>query len=387
MTPLRRRPPLPDLALAGVLLVYGELDAFLTGEWHGDHAVTGVVVALMAASLAFRRTAPLVTLAVPVAGLAGLSVAYGGSETGANLFILLAATYSVALYGPDPMAAAVVYGITAVVHTALTPEVHGVGDWLWEPVMFTLAFGVGMAMRGRQSRSDALAARAEALAVAAAEEERRRIARELHDIVSHGLGVMVLQAGAADQVLDRDPARAREALASIRAVGQEAIGEMGMLLGLIRGDGRTPLEPQPSLADVEALVARTREAGLGVELEVEGERRPLPAALELSAYRIVQEGLTNALKHAGSARARVVLRYRADDLLVEVADDGAVASATSSSGPAPNSSAPGSRRGLAGVGERVAVFDGRLAVFGGRLEAGPRPDGGWTLRAAFPLGR
>jgi signal transduction histidine kinase len=360
---------------------------FLTGEWHGDHAVTGVVVALMAASLAFRRTAPLVTLAVPVAGLAGLSVAYGGSETGANLFILLAATYSVALYGPDPMAAAVVYGITAVVHTALTPEVHGVGDWLWEPVMFTLAFGVGMAMRGRQSRSDALAARAEALAVAAAEEERRRIARELHDIVSHGLGVMVLQAGAADQVLDRDPARAREALASIRAVGQEAIGEMGMLLGLIRGDGRTPLEPQPSLADVEALVARTREAGLGVELEVEGERRPLPAALELSAYRIVQEGLTNALKHAGSARARVVLRYRADDLLVEVADDGAVASATSSSGPAPNSSAPGSRRGLAGVGERVAVFDGRLAVFGGRLEAGPRPDGGWTLRAAFPLGR
>jgi signal transduction histidine kinase len=360
------RSRLLDGALALVLVVYGALDVFLTHEWRGNHWVTGAVVVCMALSLAWRRAAPFVTLVVPVAGLVLLSLLYGGSETGANLFILLAATYSVALYWRDPVAAAVVYLVTAVVHTDLTPAVNGVGDWLWEPVMFTLAFGVGLAMRSRQAHSEAMAERAES----AAEEERRRIARELHDIVSHGLGVMVLQAGAADQVLERDPARAREALASIRAVGQEAIGEMGMLLGLIRGEDAAGREPQPSLADVGALVSRMREAGLAVELEVAGERRPLPAAVELSAYRIVQEGLTNALKHAGSARARVRLHYRPDDLLVEVADDG-----TGAAGAPPST-----RRGLAGIGERVAVF-------GGRLEAGPRPDGGWTLRAAFPLGR
>jgi signal transduction histidine kinase len=229
---------------------------------------------------------------------------------------------------------------------------------------------------GMRARTTALEQYAEALernqklrAEAAANEERRRIARELHDIISHSLGVLVLQAGAAEQVLERDPERAREVLRSIRATGQEAIGEMGMLLGVIRGEAVASREPQPSLSDLEGLVKKMREAGLGVELDIEGERRALPAALELSAFRIVQEGLTNALKHAGHANARVILRYGEAELELEVADDG---------GGAANGS--GSRRGLAGVGERVAVF-------GGRLDAGPRPDGGWTLRAGFPLAR
>jgi signal transduction histidine kinase len=369
--------PAADVVLAAVLAVYGLLDVFLTHEWHGNKPVTAVVVMAMAVSLAWRRAAPNVTLVVPVGGLILLSLLYGGSETGSNLFILLAATYAVALYGRDPLIAAVVYAITATVHTGLTPEVHGVGDWLWEPVMFGLAFGTGMAMRGRQARTNALEEQAttlerdhEARAAAAAEAERHRIARELHDIVSHGLGVMVLQAGAADQVLDRDPERAHEVLASIRAVGEEAIGEMGTLLGLIRGDGEIPLEPQPTLAGLDALIARTRQAGLRAELVVHGTRRPLPAALELSAYRIVQEGLTNALKHAPSAHAIVTLRYGDNDLQVEVADDGSGAGVAGR----------GSRRGRAGIVERVAVF-------GGQLQAGPEPDGGWALRAAFPLAR
>jgi signal transduction histidine kinase len=369
--------PVADVALAAALAVYSELDVFLTHEWHGDKPVTGAVVLAMALSLAWRRTAPRVTLAVPVGGLVLLSLLYGGSETGGNLFILLAAVYSVALYGRDPLTAAVVYAITAAVHTARTPEVHGAGDWLWEPVMLGLAFGVGIAMRARQARTADLEEKTgtlereqEARAAAAAAEERRRIARELHDIVSHGLGVMVLQAGAADQVLDRDPARAHEVLASVRAVGEEAIGEMGTLLGLIRGDGEVTLEPQPTLEDVDSLVTRMREAGLQAELVVSGTRRPLPAALELSAYRIVQEGLTNALKHASGAQTRVTLRYGERDLQVEVADDGAAA----------NGNGPGGRRGLAGVAERVAVF-------GGQLQAGPGLEGGWVLRAVFPVPR
>jgi signal transduction histidine kinase len=369
--------PLGDVALAVVLAVYSELDVFLTHEWHGNKPVTGAVVLAMALSLAWRRADPRVTLAVPAGGVILLSLVYEGSEAGANLFILIAAVYSVALYGRDPLTAAAVYVLAATVHTARTPEVHGVGDWLWDFVMFGLAFGAGLAMRTRHARTAALEEQAVALerdqdarAAAAADEERRRIARELHDIVSHGLGVMVLQAGAADQVLDRNPERAREVLASIRAVGEEAIGEMVTLLGLIRGPGDVPLEPQPTLADVDALVARTREAGLRAELIVQGEPRPLPAALELSAYRIVQEGLTNALKHASTARTTVTLRYGDRDLQVEVADDGRAAV----------SNGRGSRRGLAGIGERVAVF-------GGQLQAGPGPEGGWVLRAAFPFAR
>ncbi len=369
--------PVVDLALAAVLVVYGELDVFLTHEWHGNKPVTGVVVFFMAASLAWRRRAPSITLAVPVAGIVLLSLVYEGSETGANLFILLAAVYSVALYGRDPLAAIVVYAVTAAIHTARTPEVNGVGDWLWEAVMFSLAFGVGYAMRFRQARTDELEERAGELerdrdrrAAAAAAEERQRIARELHDVISHSLGVMVLQAGAADQVVERDPGRAREVLASIRATGQEAIGEMSTLLGLIRPGEPGSLEPQPSLSDIERLVARTCDAGLPTGLEVEGEPRPLPAALELSAYRIVQEGLTNTMKHAGPAHARVTLRYGTDELSVEVADDGAAA----------GRNGHGGRRGLAGMAERVAVF-------GGRLDAGPAPGGGWTLRAGFPIPR
>jgi signal transduction histidine kinase len=362
--------PLADVALAAVLIVYGELDVFLTHEWHGNKPVTGVVVFFMAASLAFRRVAPFVTLVVPVAGLILLTLLYEGSETGASLFIILAAVYSVALYGHDPLAAVVVYAITAAIHTSNTPEVHGVGDWLWEPVMLTLAFGVGFAMRGRQARTDELERDRGQSAAAAAAEERQRIARELHDVISHGLGVMVLQAGAAEQVVESDPARTREVLASIRATGQEAIGEMSTLLGLIRTDAHESREPQPSLADLDRLVARTSEAGLPTKLEIEGQPRPLPAALELSAYRIVQEGLTNAMKHAGPAQARVTLRYGEHELDVEVADDGDSAARNGSGG----------RRGLAGVAERVSVF-------GGRLDAGPRPDGGWTLRAGFPIPR
>jgi signal transduction histidine kinase len=218
-----------------------------------------------------------------------------------------------------------------------------------------------------EQHAETLEREQEQRATAAVEEERRRIARELHDIISHSLGVLVLQAGAAEQVLERDPERAREVRRSSRATGQEAIGEMGTLLGLIRGEAVASREPQPSLADLDRLVAKMREAGLDVGLEIQGERRALPAALELSAFRIVQEGLTNALKHAGPAHARVLLRYGDDELEVEVADDG--------SG---NGNGRGNRRGLAGIGERVAVF-------GGRLDAGPRPDGGWTLRAGFPL--
>jgi signal transduction histidine kinase len=368
--------PRSDVALAVFLALLGEVDVFF-GDWRGSNAVNAVVVALMALALAWRRSLPVTVLAFNVACLSGLSIAFGGSETSTAVFIMVAAVFSAAAHGSHPGATVLLCVTAAAVQTALDPAIKTFGDATWDLILLTVTVTVGFGMRARTSaleqHAEMLEREQEQRAAAAIDEERRRIARELHDIISHSLGVLVLQAGAAEQVLERDPERAREVLQSIRATGQEAIGEMDTLLGLIRGEAVTSREPQPSLADLDRLVAKMREAGLDVGLEIVGDRRALPAALELSAFRIVQEGLTNTLKHAGPAHAHVVLRYGDQELEVEVADDGSGSGSTNGNGR-------GNRRGLVGIGERVAVF-------GGRLDAGPRPDGGWTLRAGFPLTR
>lgn len=371
---LLRSPPRGDIALAVLLAVLGIVDSFV-GDWRGPHAVNAVVVATMALALAWRRRFPIAVLAYDVLCIGALSVAFGGSETSTAVFIMVAAVFSAAAHGSNPALTVVLSIATAAVQTTLDPDIRTFGDATWDLILLSITLAAGFGLRARttalEERAEVLEREQDQRAAAAADEERRRIARELHDIISHSLGVLVLQAGAAEQVVERDPERAREVLRSIRATGQEAIGEMGTLLGVIRGEALASREPQPSLADLDRLVQKMRGAGLQVGLEIEGEQRPLSAALELSAYRIVQEGLTNAFKHAGPAHARVLLRYGEDDLVVEVADDGLGSR---------NGNGHGSRRGLAGIGERVAVF-------GGRLDAGPGADGGWTVRAAFPLAR
>ena len=368
--------PVADVALAVVLAVFAELDVLLSQDWRGPVAVNAVVVPAMALSLAWRRRRPLTALAAATGGYASLSVAFGASQTGSSTFIMLTALYSAVVYGRRPLLAGALATAGVVVASVADPLISGFGDALWGPSIIVLTCVAGFAGRGIRAGTSALEHRAEALdreeqrrAAEAAAEERRRIARELHDIISHGLGVVVLQAGAAERVLDRDPARAREVLESIRATGQEAIGEMGTLLGLLDSSPSSSREPQPSLSDLDGLVARMREAGLNVDLAIEGQPRGLPAGLELSAFRVIQEGLTNALKHAESAHVRAVLRYTENELHVDVADDGAA-----------TGNGAGSRRGLAGIRERVEVF-------GGRLEAGPQPGGGWVLHATFPLAR
>jgi signal transduction histidine kinase len=199
-------------------------------------------------------------------------------------------------------------------------------------------------------------------------EERARIARELHDVVAHSITVMVIQARGGRRVLESEPSDAREAFAVIESTGQQALDEMRRLVGMLRsGDETLPLAPQPSLKELGTLVEQLRAAGLPVQVSVEGEPRDLPPGLELSAFRIVQEALTNALTHAGPARARVVLRYGADELELEISDDGPGTGASSGSG-----------YGLVGMRERVDVY-------GGELEAGRRPEGGYALRVRLPL--
>jgi signal transduction histidine kinase len=200
-------------------------------------------------------------------------------------------------------------------------------------------------------------------AAVAAEEERTRIAGELHDVVAHALSAMVVQASGARRLAERDPTRAGDAFLAVERSGREALTEIRSLLGVLRReDEELALAPQPSLRHVETLVRKTRAAGLPVELAVEGNARDLPIGLDLTAYRVVQEALREAIDHGHAGGARVRLRYGGDHVEVEVADDGG-----------------GTARPLLGIRERVTLS-------GGQLRAGARRDGGHVVRARLPLG-
>jgi signal transduction histidine kinase len=225
---------------------------------------------------------------------------------------------------------------------------------------------IGRAIRHRRLREEKLE-REKAEAEAAIAEERTRIARELHDVVAHAISVIVLQARGGRRLLATDPAEARQALDAIERTASQALAEMRRLLGLLReSDEQLALAPQPTLARLDDLVGQVREAGLPVEVAIEGTPLELPPGIDLSAYRIVQEALTNALKHAGPASARVTVRYGEGELELEVSDDGAG-----------SGNGGGGGQGLAGIRERVAVF-------GGDVEAGSRPEGGYAVRARLP---
>jgi signal transduction histidine kinase len=187
-------------------------------------------------------------------------------------------------------------------------------------------------------------------------------------VIAPHVSMIVLRAGAERRVLDGANASTREVLETVERTGRSALTEMRRLLGMLRGDANEPLMPQPGLRDVPILVTQLHEAGLPVELDVEGEPRELPVGIELSAYRIVQEALTNALKHAGEPRASVNIRYGSDSLELEIADDGAGAAAP----------VPSGGHGLLGMRERVALY-------GGRLDAGRRPSGGFVVRVLLPI--
>jgi signal transduction histidine kinase len=218
-----------------------------------------------------------------------------------------------------------------------------------------------------------LAEQRELRAQAAVAVERGRIARELHDVVAHNVSMIVVQAGAAARVLHGDQPDVRNALEVIAATGRETVDEMRTLLGMLRSDdGQAALKPQPGLADLEQLVSAVREAGLPVTLRIEGDARPLPPALDLSAFRIVQEALTNALRHAGPARAEVTVRYTDGLVSLEIADSGR--------GP---DDGPGSGQGRTGHG--LVGMRERAAMFGGELEAARGDGGGFTVRARLPL--
>ena len=296
------------------------------------------------------------------------------------MFVLGVGSYSVAAYSTLRRALAGL-AVTAVGATIYGLASHDImsGDTgnLWSAAFFATAilaaWLAGVFIRGRREvvAHAARTVAAERQAERAAADERARMARELHDIVSHNLSVVVLQAAGAQAAggSDADPA-----LEKIERSGLQALVEMRRLLGVLRQPGeqsaRPELSPQPGVAGLAALAEGVRAAGLRVVLAVDGDPSPLPAAVDISAYRIVQEALTNVLRHAGQASAQVTVRCGADEVQIEVTDDGA--------GPQAGEQAGGGH-GLAGMRERVALF-------GGELTAGPRPGGGFAVRALLPLG-
>ncbi len=270
---------------------------------------------------------------------------------------------------------AVVVGAAAIV--AFNDPDHVTGNLVFTPLLFAIGWVAGYAMRGRADQAEAAELRAaeaerqrEAAARVAVAEERARIARELHDIVAHAVSVIVLQVGAVRHRISESLPEEGESLQGAESTGRTALTEMRRLLGAMRReeDGAS-LSPQPGLDALDALIERVDGAGLSVRLHVHGERRPLPDALDVSAYRIVQEGLTNALKHARADHADVTLSYGSDELGIEVRDDGE---------GAPAGRGDGHGHGLVGIRERVKIY-------GGEISAEPGSDGGFVLRTSLPV--
>jgi signal transduction histidine kinase len=352
--------------------------------WFGDVTpglpkwLAAVLAVAIPASIAFRRRRPL-AVAAWVLLLTDLIFVAGGNNYSVPLFIAWACgLYALAVWTETRE---FVVGLVVLAAGNLIASAGSVTT-LNDAVFFTIVPGIATvitrrAVRERQLLADALAERAELLEREhemrereALAEERARIARELHDLVAHNVSVMVVQAGVERHALPEDQAATRETLTSIEQAGRQALTEARRLLGMLRQDGEAEeLEPQPSIDHIGFLVEQIERAGLPVTLSVEGEKLPLPAGVDLCAYRVVQEALTNALKHAGPARAEVRLSYAPGGLDVDVRDDGRGA-------PAPNGN--GSGHGLIGMRERVALY-------GGQLETGPREGGGFGVHAHLPL--
>jgi signal transduction histidine kinase len=361
-----------DCAIAVTLAAIVVEDLVSSGGYYTASQWIYVPAALlMTLPLAWRRRAPLAVCAVVLGTLTAESLAVGSAPTpDVAMVAWLLAIYSVAAHCGRRSALA-----GGAISIAAGLVWMGVDDFLLPIVVFGGAWIAGRLVRQRQQYAEALEERTAALEREretnkriAISEERTRIARELHDVVAHTIGVMVVQAGA-ERLHEEPDTPAHEALSAIERSGRQAMVEMGRLVAMLRTDQESEvLGPQPGLGQLDALISRIRETGLSVDLVVEGTPRGLAPGLDVSAYRIVQEALTNTLRHARSQRAQVLLRWEPSALQIEVSDDGV----------GPSSSEQRAGHGLLGIGERVALFGGVLVT--GRSELG-----GYLLAATLPL--
>ncbi|MFH9242229.1 sensor histidine kinase [Streptomyces anulatus] len=373
------------LGLSGVSMVSGMYDA-------GREEIVAVPVMLgLSTVVALRRRAPEKMLLLAI--LVGVVQLVFDVRPGIGNFAMLVITYTVATVGERwASRLALVCSLSAAALSQLRWEAEPGGSWpqvvfvtIIMTVPFVLAWVLGDSLRTRRAYFDQLEERAarlererEAQSKVAVAAERARIARELHDVVAHNVSVMVVQADGAAYVMDAAPDQAKQALETISSTGRQALAEMRRLLGVLRtGDAPESGEyvPQPDVEQIEDLVAQVRQTGLAVDFKVEGTPRPLPSGVELTAYRVVQEALTNTRKHGGpDAGASVRLVYFDDGLGLLIEDDGRGAAHELYA----DGGADGAGHGMIGMRERIGMV-------GGTLDAGPRPGGGFRISALLPL--
>ncbi|WP_233607739.1 MULTISPECIES: sensor histidine kinase [Micromonospora] len=372
-----------DTAVCG-LVVFFAVSAYVAGQIGVPAFAVGLAAAV---AVFFRRTHPT-AVAVAVAALALVQVIAGWGPLAYDIAVLIA-LYSVVKYA-DRLRDGIVAGVVAVLGGVLAAlQTPGAGPWWMGAFFYALIVGAvwlaGLNLRTRrlyvlslEDRAATLEREREAQARAAVAEERTRIARELHDVVAHSMAVMIVQADGVRFTLDRDPATAREAAKVVADTGRAALEEMRRLVGVLREPTATQPDPadgpahrRPALVELPALLDRFRAAGLRVACGGAGAPPPLPPGLELTVYRVVQESLTNTLKHAGvGASVELTLDWSADAVVIRAVDDGR--------GRPVDGPAPSGGHGLVGMRERVGVYDGSLA-------AGPTLAGGWRVRARLPL--
>jgi len=357
-----------DWALAAALSVLAELEIWLAHDFAGHRARDAAIAPLITGAVAFRRRYPLAAAATTLPFLAEVAVWDDGQNIAVSI-AWLCVIYGAAVWtSRRRFALALMVMVASDVAAAAGPRLAAkdVGPFaIVTPIVMLL---VRWVLGDRERRVQLAERERDVAAREAVVAERARIARELHDVVAHSVSVMVVQAQAGPRLL-AEPEQARSVFGSIETTGREALVELRRLLGVLRdGDEHAATAPPPGLSSVDTLLEQAHQAGLRVGLRIEGEPVQLPAGIDLSAYRIVQEALTNTLKHAGHAEAEVIVRYQPSLLELEIVDNGV----------GPHTSVNGSGHGLVGMQERVTLY-------GGTLDAGARNGHGFAVRARLPL--
>jgi signal transduction histidine kinase len=356
-----------DLLLAPVFVLWYEVQVATLSGVGPNRVLAGLIGGVICAGIALRRRYPM-TVGVATQVLLSASANHVDLPAGPLTVCWFCAIYGMAVWTTNrQFYLAVPFVVLANAGTDLwrDPNAPGANFGLGAALAMIL---VRIAIGGRDRRLQLAEREREVAAREAVVGERERIARELHDVIGHHVSTMVVQAGAERRMLPDGQDDTREVLGTIERVGRGALDEMRRMVAMLRQDPRADLVPQPTLHDLPELVRQMRANGLSVELGIDGEVRDLPAGIELSAYRIVQEALTNVVKHAGGAPARITLTYGADTLEITVRDDGTAAARPELGGG----------HGLVGMQERVAMY-------GGRLEAGPAGSGGFAVRVQLPV--
>jgi signal transduction histidine kinase len=375
-----------DKVIVAVLIVVATVDVATTAELEGPLALNIAVMDGIALSFLWRRSRPLLTALATIGGLMvmGVFLTQPPNLLTAVVMLVIAGYADGRHLAGRRSVVGMLIGVVAIVTLSI---IYDPGD-IFFPVTFfwIIPWVAGRTIRNQTMLARELAEKAEHAQHAREEDERRaialersRIGRELHDVLAHNLSVMVVQAAAARRVVDRNPDQAIEVAALIERTGREALAEIRHLFGAVRRGEGQELSGPPSIGRVDELAQRARAAGLRVELRVLGSPVELPAGIDLTAYRIVQEALTNTLKHAGNhVRTQVVLDYRPAELRLSISDDGPPARPGNGARPAGAGPGAGSGRGLIGMRERVGLL-------GGVLDAGPRAGTGYRVHATIPM--